>query len=343
MQQSTVSSLARNTVLWRIVAIIAIVAVLAFMIAQAAQAAPSQAESPAIGAGENRLLQTLLNGVIFGLLLALASVGLSLIYGTTGLSNFAHGEQVTFGAASAFVAVSAGAPLWAAIIIAVFAGAASGWVQDVLLWKQLRKRNVPHMQQMIVSIGLALVLINMMQIWIGPDRLRLSTESPVKKHFGPFALTPQTAMSMLICVIALGAVAYFLMRTRLGRATRAVSDNPALAAATGISVNRVIRVVWMMAAGLAALAGPLLALYGDTLDFTLGSRILLLMFAAVTLGGLGHPFGAAIGALIIGIVAELATVYAPTPDLKYAAVMAILILTLLVRPQGILGRKERVG
>src|SRR4051794_15437346 len=118
LKQSTVSSLARNTVLWRIVAIIAIVLVLAFMIAQAAQAVPTTTDGPTIGADENRLLQTLLNGVIFGLLLALASVGLSLIYGTTGLSNFAHGEQVTFGAATAYVAVTAGAPLWAAIIIA---------------------------------------------------------------------------------------------------------------------------------------------------------------------------------------------------------------------------------
>ena len=140
---------------------------------------PAETDGPTIGAGENRLLQTLLNGVIFGLLLALASVGLSLIYGTTGLSNFAHGEQVTFGAASAFVAVGAGAPpLWGRDHHRGRhrRGAASGWVQDVLLWKQLRKRGVPHMQQMIVSIGLALVLINMMQIWIGPDRLRLSTE-----------------------------------------------------------------------------------------------------------------------------------------------------------------------
>jgi len=335
--------LIHNSVLWRLIAILVIVGVLAFMFVQAAQAATGEVDSPTFAPGENRLLQTLLNGVIFGLLLALSSVGLSLIYGTTGLSNFAHGEQVTFGAASAYVAVVAGAPLWVAIVIAVFAGAASGWLQDVLLWKQLRKRNVPHMQQMIVSIGLALVLINLLQIWIGPERVRLSTASPVKVHFGPFALTPQTAISMGICIVALGAVAYFLLRTRFGRATRAVADNPALASATGISVNRVIRGVWMLAAGLAALAGPLLALYGDSLDFTLGSRILLLMFAAVTLGGLGHAFGAAIGALVIGIVAELTTVYAPTPDLKYAAVMGILILTLIVRPQGILGRKERVG
>jgi branched-chain amino acid transport system permease protein len=165
----------------------------------------------------------------------------------------------------------------------------------------------------------------------------------VSHQIGPVSLSVPDGISIVICIVALCAVAFFLLRTRLGRATRAVSDNPALASATGISVNRVIRIVWMMAGALAALAGPLFALYADTLDFMLGANILLLMFAAVTLGGLGHPFGAAVGALVIGIVAQLTTVYAPTPDLKYAAVLAILILTLLVRPQGILGRKERVG
>ncbi|MGC4173909.1 branched-chain amino acid ABC transporter permease [Demequina sp.] len=333
--------LTRNPVLWRILAIALVLGVLVFLFVQSAAAAGDGEVEAAPGA--NRFLQTILQGTIYGLLLALASVGLSLIYGTTGLSNFAHGEAVTFGAAVAFVAVGAGAPLWAAILIAIACGAASGWLQDVVLWKQLRRRGVPTMQQMIVSIGLALILVNMIQIWIGPDRLRLVSSTSVIHRIGPVQLSTADMVSMAICIAALGAVGFFLQRTRLGRATRAVSDNPALASATGISVNRVIRIVWMLAGALAALAGPLLALYNDTLDFMLGANILLLMFAAVTLGGLGHPFGALVGALVIGIVAQVTTVYAPTPDLKYAAVLAILIITLLVRPQGILGRKERVG
>jgi branched-chain amino acid transport system permease protein len=101
--------------------------------------------------------------------------------------------------------------------------------------------------------------------------------------------------------------------------------------------------VWILSGSLAALGGVLLALYENTSDFSAGSRILLLMFAAVTLGGLGHPFGALVGSLVVGIVAEVSTVVLPTPDLKYAIVMGMLILTLLVRPQGLLGKKERVG
>jgi len=202
---------------------------------------------------------------------------------------------------------------------------------------------VPNMQQMIVSIGLALILVNFIQIWIGPDRLRLIQSTTRDHDLGLISVSTPDIVSICICVLALGAVGFFLMRTRLGRATRAVSDNPALASATGISVNRVIRIVWMMAGALAALAGPLLALRYDAFNYQLGADILLLMFAAVTLGGLGHPFGALVGALVIGVIAQLTEAYAPTPDLKYAVVLAILIITLLVRPQGILGRKERVG
>jgi len=334
--------LARNPLLWRILGTALVLGLLVFAFVQTASATDG-ADAVDVAPGTNKFLQTILQGTIYGLLLALASVGLSLIYGTTGLSNFAHGEAVTFGAATAYVAVRAGAPLVVAVIIAVLAGTIAGWFLDLVLWKQLRTRSVPIMQQMIVSIGLALILVNLIQIWIGPDRLRLVTSTSQSHHVGPISVSTPDLISVSICILALGAVAFFLLRTRLGRATRAVSDNPALASATGISVNRVIRIVWMMAGALAALSGPLLALYNDTLDFMLGANILLLMFAAVTLGGLGHPFGAAVGALIIGIVAQLTTVYAPTPDLKYAAVMAILIITLLVRPQGILGRKERVG
>lgn len=334
--------LARNPLLWRILGTALVLGLLVFAFVQTASATDGTAVVD-VAPGTNKFLQTILQGTIYGLLLALASVGLSLIYGTTGLSNFAHGEAVTFGAATAYVAVRAGASLVVAVIIAVLAGTVAGWFLDLVLWKQLRKRAVPTMQQMIVSIGLALILVNLIQIWIGPDRLRLVTSTSQSHRVGPISVSTPDLISVSICILALGAVAFFLLRTRLGRATRAVSDNPALASATGISVNRVIRIVWMMAGALAALSGPLLALYNDTLDFMLGANILLLMFAAVTLGGLGHPFGAAVGALIIGIVAQLTTVYAPTPDLKYAAVMAILIITLLVRPQGILGRKERVG
>lgn len=312
--------------------------------------------APAAYADSNRLLQSLVNGLVFGLLLALASVGLSLIYGTTGLSNFAHGEQVSFGAVLTYFFATQqpvslpmvpaefviGMDLIPAAILAIAISGALGWIQDRFLWSQLRKRRVGMVQQMIVSIGLSLALLNFIQWWVGGRRLRLTPAIDERYQLGPVYLGEQTLISAVIAVVCLLGVGYFLTQTRRGRATRAVSDNPALAAASGIKVDAIIRLVWVMAASLAAIGGILLALYENGTAFDAGARLLLLMFAAVTLGGLGHPFGALVGSIVIGVVTKVSTVWL-APDLKYAVALGILILVLLVRPQGILGRAERVG
>lgn len=316
----------------------------------------TETATTAVAPGTNRFLQVLLQGTIFGLLLALASVGLSLIYGTTGLSNFAHAEQVSFGAVLTYFLTtkdlvslpfmpfefSIGIPLIPAALIAVAISAGTGWLQDRFLWSPLRRRRVALVQQMIVSIGLSLAMLNLLQWWVGGRRLRLTTAIDERFMLGPVQLGKQGLFSALIAIACLLAVSYFLLKTRLGRATRAVSDNPALAAASGIKVASIVRLVWIIAAGLAGLGGVLLGLYEQGTAFDAGARLLLLMFAAVTLGGLGHPFGALVGSLVIGIVTELSTLWLPT-DLKVATALVILIGVLLVRPQGILGRAERVG
>jgi neutral amino acid transport system permease protein len=304
----------------------------------------------------NQLAQSIVNGLAFGLLLALASVGLSLIYGTTGLSNFAHGEQVSLGALLTYFFATQemvslpllpwefnfGFPLVVSAILAVILAAGFGWLQDRLLWKPLRKRRVGITQQMIVSIGLALALVNLLQWWIGGRKVRLSIAIDKRHQVGPFQIGNQTLISIAIAIACILAVSAFLLYTRLGRATRAVSDNPSLAAASGIKVDGIVRLVWVLAAALAAVGGILLALYEQGSSFDAGSRMLLLMFAAVTLGGLGQPFGALVGSIVIGLVSEVSTVWLP-PDLKYASALGILIVVLLFRPQGILGRAERVG
>jgi branched-chain amino acid transport system permease protein len=146
---------------------------------------------------------------------------------------------------------------------------------------------------------------------------------------------------MAINVIALAGVALFLTRTRVGKATRAVSDNAPLAASTGIDVERIIRIVWLLAAALTGLAGVLYGLQFQASWLT-GFDILLLLFAAVTLGGLGTALGATVGALIIGMVVEVSTLFIPN-ELKYAAALVILVIILIVRPQGVLGKKQRIG
>jgi neutral amino acid transport system permease protein len=291
-----------------------------------------------------QVLIRFVNGLNFGLLLALAAIGLSLIFGTTGLSNFAHAEMITFGALMVLTfGVDLALPIWLAIIIAVVLSGALGWTLDATIWKPLRRRGVGLIQLMIVSIGLSLAMRYTYQfIYGGSTRQLPGATIPSDIHLGPITMSWIDVASMITSAVVLGAVAYFLLRTRLGKATRAVSDNPSLAAASGIDVDRVIRIVWVTGAALAGLSGILWAYFRPGVSWDMGFQILLLVFAAVTLGGLGTAFGALVGSIIVGLFIEMSTLWLPS-DLKYVGALVVLILVLLFRPQGILGRRERIG
>jgi neutral amino acid transport system permease protein len=280
-------------------------------------------------------------GLLLGLLLALASIGLSLIYGTTGLSNFAHAEQVTLGG---FMAYTFGTllnlPFILAALGAVLVGAVSGYLQDRLIWGPLRKRGLGLTQLMVVTIGLSFAAEYLFQYIYGSSVQSVS--AGIQLNTGPLNITPAAYWSMLVSIVVLVLVGLALQRTRIGRAARAVSDNRALAAASGIDVDQVIRLVWTVAMGLAGLSGALYALVYGGIQWSTGVQILLLLFAAVTLGGLGTAFGALVGSIVIGLVVQLSTLFLSN-NVKYATALFILILVLVFRPQGILGRKERVG
>lgn len=292
----------------------------------------------------DQLISRLIYGLNFGLMLGLASVGLSLVYGTTGLSNFSHAELVTFGALMAFAFGGVlGLPLWIAFPLALLASAALGWAQDAGLWKPLRRRGLGLVQLMIVSIGLSLAVRYVFQFLIGGGTTQLPGASAAKFNlFGAVSLSVVDLASMAISLVVIVAFAVWLMFSQTGKATRAISDNAALAAASGIDVDRVVRIVWILASTLAGLAGILWAYFRPGVKWDMGEKILLLMFAAVVLGGLGTAFGALIGALIVGILVETSALFIPS-DLKYVGALGLLIVILLVRPQGLLGRKERIG
>ncbi|TXK19991.1 branched-chain amino acid ABC transporter permease [Homoserinibacter sp. GY 40078] len=303
-----------------------------------------------IGEGErnttsffDQLVQRLIGGINFGLMLALAAIGLSLVYGTTGISNFAHAEMVTFGPVIALFLGSLGVPLWGALPLAVLAGAAFGLAMDAALWRPLRRRRVGIVQLMIVSIGLSLALRYLFQYFIGGGTLQLpGANAPKLPIFGAVTLSVIDMISMGISIVIIIAFALWLMYSRIGKATRAISDNSPLAAASGIDVDSVVRVVWIVAGGMAALSGILWAYFRPGIKWDMGAQILLLMFAAVTLGGLGTAFGALIGSIIVGVLVEVSSLWIPA-DLKYVGALVVLIVILLFRPQGILGRRERIG
>ena len=226
--------------------------------------------------------------------------------------------------------------------VLLLSAALLGGVQDRILWRPLRKKGTGLIAMLVVTIGLALLARGFFLYLFGGSTAPFNDYQVQEGYdLGPVSLAPKDLISMLLCIAMLLAVAYALLRTRIGKATRAVSDNPALAASSGIDVERVISTVWVAGAGLAALAGILLAL-AQQVSFQLGFQILLLVFAGVTLGGLGTAFGALVGSLVVGIFTQVSTIFVPT-ELKNAGALVVLILILLVRPQGILGQSERVG
>jgi branched-chain amino acid transport system permease protein len=296
-------------------------------------------------------LQLAVGGLVFSLLLAMAALGLSMIFGTTGLTNFAHGELITFGALAALfidqlpgniVVAGTNVTMVTAIAVAIVLSTLFGWTQDKILWKPLRRRGTGLIAAMIVSIGLSIFLRNVYQYFAGAANHNYSQwTSPAPWEIGPVLITPKDVGVIVFAAVVLVVVTLAVQKTRLGKATRAVADNPALAASSGINVDRVIAVVWAVGAGLAGLSGVLLGMT-QGFDYQIGFKILLLVFAAVVLGGLGTVWGAILGSFIIGLFIEVSTLFVPA-ELKFVGALVVLILALLFRPQGLLGRAERVG
>jgi len=290
-----------------------------------------------------RFLQSSINGIKFGLIIGITSVGLSLIFGTTGLVNFAHGDLVTIGAFSAyFLNVGLGLPLLIAGPIAVVLGALIAGALDRGLWRPLRIRQSGLISMLVVSIGLAFVLRHIVLLFFGGSRLAYADYSlQSAMRFGLVRVQPVELWVMGLSVALLVGVGLMLTMTRLGKSMRAVADNRDLAESSGIDVQRVILSVWILGGALTAVGGVFLGVI-ESVDYLMGFRLLLLMFAGVVLGGLGSAYGAMLGGLVVGFVSEVSTVWFSS-QIKYVWALLVLIIILLVRPQGILGRRERFG
>jgi branched-subunit amino acid ABC-type transport system permease component len=274
-------------------------------------------------------------GLVTASILALASVGLTLQFGVTNYINFAYGELLTFGAYFAWMAnAHFGWNIWVALLVGALFTGGVGVLLNVAVLRPFIRHEYPVLFMLVVTFGLSLILSNIILVLWGADFRSYKVPTDTQYNIGPFLLTGQQLLIIAIAVVAMVAIHLLLTYTKLGKAMRAMSDNPTLARNCGINTELVTHFTWLLSGLLGGLAGVVLAMNISSFQPAFGGDFLFVIFAAVILGGIGRPYGAMAGALVIGLVTEIAAVPLNSAY-KNDAAFAILVLVLLFRPQGI--------
>ena len=291
--------------------------------------------------GLHQTAQTAVNGLSLGSVYALGAVGLTLVYGILKLVNFAHGDYLTFGAYMAYlVNVTWGMPLVVAIFFAMLTTAAISLLFERIMWRPMRAQGAGFLQLLLMSIGLALVLRAVIE-WFWSTNVRLLDVNVTSTvEFLGLRLGRTQLIVILVGFAVLIGVGLMLRYTLLGKRMRALSDDLDLAETAGIDTKRIILYTWIFAGLLAGLAG-VLAAETQNLKPELGFQLLLPIFAAVILGGIGDAFGALAAGVVIGVMTEWSTLLIDA-RWKTAVGFVVLILVLIIRPQGIFGRAKTV-
>ena len=295
------------------------------------------------------------NGLFLGSVLALGAVGITLVFGVLRFANIAQGDMMTLGAYVAFFLLVSvlpehtglgpftfGYPLLIAIPASMAAVAVLAVVMELVVYRRLRARRANLVTMEIASLGIAIAIRGVVQmIWDTQVRYLPNETRPHLDFPGDISIAPNhlfVSGAALLLAIALHLV---LTRTKQGKAMRATSDNPDLARASGINTDRVLLWTWAIAGALAGAAGVLLVVFNATAQVkpSTGFQLLVPLFAAVVVGGIGNPYGAFIGALLIGVSMEVSTAWALT-TYKPAVAFTVMVLVLLFRPRGILGSKD---
>jgi branched-chain amino acid transport system permease protein/neutral amino acid transport system permease protein len=281
------------------------------------------------------VMQVLVYGIILGSIITLGAIGLSLLYGILRFAHFAHGDLMTVGAYLALVFVATlGWPMWLGFLLAMPGGIVVAIAIDRVLYRPLR-RTAPVIL-LIASVGVALILRSLVQLVWGPDTQVYVQEIQLPVRFLGMRIKPDQIYIVAGAAVLVVLLHLFLQRTKMGKAMRAMADNSDLAQITGIDTDRVILWTWVIGTALAVAAGIFLGI--DTrLQPTMGWHLLLPIFAATILGGIGKPYGAVVGGMVVGITAELSTMVI-MPVYKPAVAFALMVMMLIVRPMGLFGR-----
>ena len=280
-------------------------------------------------------------GLVTASVLALASLGLTLQFGVTNYVNFAYGAFLTLGAYLVWQISSGwGVNFLVAVVIAALCMGVFALVTERIVMRPFTRRGSALFFLLIVTFGLSLILDNLVQAIWGPEyhTFRLSSPGPI--HLGPFLLTSYQLIVIGAAVAVMVAVHFLLTRTTVGKAMRAMSDDSVLASISGIDIERITMLTWFLSGFLAAIAGIALAVTTVSFVPAFGDGFLFIIFAAVILGGIGQPYGAMLGALVIGVATEVSAVVIPA-QYKGVVAFAILVIVLLLRPQGLIATRGK--
>jgi neutral amino acid transport system permease protein len=284
--------------------------------------------------------QATVNGLVAGSYLGLGAIGLTLVFGVLRLVNFAHGDFLTAGAYFTIGLSALGVPFTAAALLAIVATAVLALVTEQVVWRPMRNSGAGTLQLFLTAIGLALVIRFSIQFVGGGQPRTLGVDILSAVEIGGVRLGLMQAAVLVVGLVAMTAVGLMLRHTRLGKEMRAYADNRALAEVSGIDTRRIVTMTWLLSGLLAGLAGILYSAAIGTFNPNFGLTLLLSLFAAAILGGIGNAYGALFGGVVLGLSQEWATLLF-NPRWKPAVGFAILILTLLFLPQGIFGKPRR--
>ncbi|HWE14744.1 MAG TPA: branched-chain amino acid ABC transporter permease [Solirubrobacteraceae bacterium] len=285
-------------------------------------------------------MHTLLLSIGFGLvtasILAIAAVGFTLQFGVSNMLNLAYGDIMTAAAFAGYLVNKAGAPL----IVSILAAATIGSVMSVLVhryvYRPFVRRGTRLFGLVVVALSVAVIIQNALLAGFGATFFSYQLAPDHTVNFADMTFTVRQLIIMAIAVLVMLIINALLRRTRLGKAMRATSGNPALARACGINTTRVVDTAWLIAGALCGLAGVLLVLNTSSFQSTTGNDFLVLTIAAAMLGGVGQAYGAMIGAVALGVITEVAAAYTRS-SFKEVVAFVILVAIILARPQGLLG------
>ena len=305
------------------------------------------------------MIDQLGNGLLLGVIISVAAVALSLLYSVTRIVNFAHGEIIALGAIltlffsgsvdSRVLFLDRFSPLeinfTVSAILAVILCGIFGGLLELLLFRPLRRSNVGNIAVLVVTIGLSIFVRHLYLLFATGKVQNFPLELQRRETYLFFDMTPRNLKVLIAAIMVMSTVGLILSYTKLGKAMRAVRDSEKLANVSGVNSDYIIFITWVFSSMLAGLAGIFQAIINDV-RWNMGFLILLLIFAGTVLGGIGTSFGAMVGGFLIGVLVQI-SVGLPFMEghveAKNAVALAIMILILLFRPQGIFGKKERIS